>query len=106
MSDAILHRLTEVFRQKIAAEGGFKDRKGVLRLDLGLDGIITIDGRQDPNVVSNNGIPADCVVRTTVAAIEASVLDDEDGSRSVWDGDVEILGDISIVFDITDYIGG
>lgn len=105
MSDATLHRLTEAFRQKISAEGGLSGQKGVLRIDLGLDGIITVDGRQDPNVVSNNGIPADCIVRITVAAVEASVLDDNDYSRNVWDGDVEILGDISIAFDMTDFIG-
>ena len=90
-----LRTITEGFRRKVARDMGLSE--GTLRFDFGDDGCVYIDGRRQPNRVSNERKDADCVVFMALCALESMINGRLDGVRAVRERQVTVVGDLGIV---------
>jgi putative sterol carrier protein len=85
--------VTTKIRDKMGQDSGLK---AVLKFDLGDDGVIVLDGKSEPNAVSNDDRDADCTVGVALADLRAMMSGDLDPMAAFSLGKLRIEGDMGV----------
>jgi putative sterol carrier protein len=97
-----LDDLTQRLRAFISQKGAFE---GSLRIDMGADGNILIDGGRLPPVVTNDGSGAECTIKISKDAFEDMMEGKLDPTTAYMKGMLQIIGDIKIVMGLGPFLG-
>ncbi len=88
-----LEEITEGFKEAVGEDSGLGS---VVKFDFGDDGIIHVDAKQVPNVVSNDDKDADCTLRMALDDFLAMRAGELDGMAAFMSGKLKIEGDMSV----------
>jgi putative sterol carrier protein len=88
-----LQDLTTKIRDKMGQDSGLG---AVLKFDLGDDGVIVLDGKGDPNTVSNDDTDADCTVGVKLDDLAAMMAGELDPMAAFSLGKLRIDGDMGV----------
>ena len=83
---------------KVGADAGLD---ATLKFDCGADGSIFVDGKAVPNEVSDSTGPADCVIKVSLANLEAMIAGELDGTTAFMSGKLQVEGDIAIAMRVS-----
>jgi putative sterol carrier protein len=84
---------TETLRGKVGDNSGLD---AVLKFDCGADGVVVIDGKATPNVVTNENRDADCTISITRENLEALLTGQLDPITGFMTGRFTVAGDMSV----------
>jgi len=88
-----LSDVTTKIRDKMGQDSGLG---AVLKFDLGEDGVIVLDGKSDPNKVTNDDVDADCTVGVALDDLTAMIGGDLDPMAAFSLGKLRIDGDMGV----------
>jgi putative sterol carrier protein len=88
-----LSDITTKIREKM---GQNSNLGAVLKFDLGDDGVIVLDGKSEPNTVSNDDVDADCTVGVALGDLKAMIAGDLDPMAAFSLGKLRIDGDMGV----------
>jgi putative sterol carrier protein len=88
-----LSDITTKIRDKMGQDSGLG---AILKFDLGDDGVIVLDGKSDPNTVSNDDVDADCTVGVALGDLTAMIGGDLDPMAAFSLGKLRIDGDMGV----------
>lgn len=88
-----LEDVTKKISDKMGQDSGLD---AVLKFDLDDDGVIVLDGRSSPNVVTNEDKDADCTVGVALADLEAMIKGELDPMAAFSLGKLRIEGDMGV----------
>lgn len=87
----------KIIAQMSAAIGGNSGLGGILKFDFGGAGSVLIDGKSDPNAVSDGaGKTADTTIAVSLADFEKLVKGELDGTSAFMQGKLRVAGDMSL----------
>ena len=75
-----LQQITEGMRERVGEDCGLG---AIVKWDFGDDGIVLLDAKQVPNVVSNDDGPADCTLKISMADFLAMTQGELDGTTCI-----------------------
>ena len=94
MSDAAdIVQITEGLTKAIGADSGLNS---TLKFDFEGKGIVFIDGKANPNHVSNENKPADCTITVSLDTFKKMVARELDGTAAFMQGKLKVAGDMSV----------
>jgi putative sterol carrier protein len=96
-----LQELTDQIRLKAANADNF-NATAKLNTDLG---IIFIDGKQSPVVVSNDDLPADCTLDVQVSDLEKMAAGELNPMQAFMFGKLKVRGDMSVAMKMSQVMG-
>ena len=77
--------------------GGNSGLGGTLRFDFGESGSVFIDGKSQPNTVSDGaGKAADCTITVSLETFEKLVKGELDGTAAFMQGKLRVAGDMGL----------
>ena len=85
--------ITAAMRERMGDDSGLN---ATVKFDCGIDGVIYLDGRAQPNRVDNEDRPADCTVTITHANLLALINKELDPAMGFMMGRFKITGDMSV----------
>jgi putative sterol carrier protein len=88
-----IQQCTEALRAKVGDNSGLG---AVLKFDCGADGVVVIDAKAVPNMVSNEDREADCTVSITRENLEALLTGGLDPITGFMTGKFTVAGDMSV----------
>ena len=98
-----LQQITEGMRERVGEDCGLG---AIVKWDFGDDGIVLLDAKQVPNVVSNDDGPADCTLKISMADFLAMTQGELDGTTAFMMGKLKIDGDMSIAMRLQSVLRG
>ena len=93
MTSMTLESCTQSISKRVGDDSGLN---ATLKIDFGELGVILIDGKSVPNVVSNIDDQADCTVTVTLVDFEALVTGDLAPMDGFMSGKLAVAGDMGI----------
>ncbi len=96
-----LQELTDQIRLK-ATHADSLNATVKLNTDLGM---VFIDGTQSPVVVSNDDLPADCVLEVTVSDLAKMASGDLNPMQAFMFGKLKVKGDMSVAMKMSQLMG-
>ncbi len=84
---------TEALRAKVGDASGLN---ATLKFDCGTDGVVVIDGRSVPNMVSNEDRETDCTVAITLENLVALISGELEPATGFMMGRFKVSGDMSV----------
>lgn len=88
-----LQSATDTIKSRVGDDAGLG---ATLKFDLGDDGVIFIDGRAQPNTVSNDNLDADCTVGVTLSDLQAMLAGDLAPTTAFMSGKLRVEGDMGV----------
>jgi len=88
-----LKDVTTKIRDKMGQDSGLG---AVLKFDLGDDGVIVLDGKSEPNDVTNDERDADCTIGVALADLNAMISGELDPMAAFSLGKLRIDGDMGV----------
>ena len=98
-----LQQITVGMRERVGEDCGLG---AIVKWDFGDDGIVLLDAKQVPNVVSNDDGPADCTLKISMADFLAMTQGELDGTTAFMMGKLKIDGDMSIAMRLQSVLRG
>ena len=90
-------QVQQIISQMGPAIGGNSGLGGTLKFDFGDAGSVLIDGRAQPNTVSDGtGKSADCTISVSLETFEKMVKGDLDGTSAFMQGKLRVAGDMGL----------
>jgi putative sterol carrier protein len=90
-------QVQEIVSQMGSALGANSGLGGTLKFDFGEPGSVFIDGKSDPNTVSDgDGKTADCTITLTLETFEKMVKGELDGTSAFMQGKLRVAGDMGL----------
>ncbi len=87
----------DIISQMGAALGANSGLGGILKFDFGEPGSVLIDGKSNPNTVSDGeGKNADCTITVTLETFEKMVKGELDGTSAFMQGKLRVAGDMGL----------
>jgi len=87
----------EIITQMGAALGANSGLGGTLKFDFGEPGSVYIDGKSNPNTVSDGaGKNADCTISVSLETFEKMVKGELDGTSAFMQGKLRVAGDMGL----------
>ena len=87
----------DIISQMGAALGANSGLGGVLKFDFGEPGSVLIDGKSNPNTVSDGeGKNADCTITVSLETFEKMVKGELDGTSAFMQGKLRVAGDMGL----------
>ncbi|MBI1212791.1 MAG: sterol-binding protein [Alphaproteobacteria bacterium] len=94
MTDAAdIAEITTGLTNAIGANSGLNS---TLKFDFEGKGVVFIDGKADPNQVSNEDKPADCTITVSLDTFKKMVARELDGTAAFMQGKLKVAGDMSV----------
>ena len=88
-----MQAITEALRAKVGDNSGLN---AVLKFDCGEDGVAVIDGKSEPNTVSNEDREADCTVAISKDNLVALLKGELNPMNGFMMGKFKVSGDMSV----------
>lgn len=98
-----LEDLTKTIGEKMGQNSGLDS---TLKFDLGDDGVIFLDGKSEPNAVTNDNKDADCTVGVALADLKAMLAGELDPMAAFSLGKLKIDGDMGVAMKLGSIVGG
>jgi len=90
-------QVQEIIKQMGGAIGANSGLGGTLKFDFGEPGSVYIDGKSDPNTVSDGeGKAADCTITVGLDTFEKMVKGELDGTSAFMQGKLRVAGDMGL----------
>jgi putative sterol carrier protein len=90
-------QVQEIVTQMGATLGANSGLGGTLKFDFGEPGSVYIDGKSDPNTVSDGeGKTADCTISVALSDFEKMVKGELDGTSAFMQGKLRVAGDMGL----------
>lgn len=90
-------RIQEIITQLGAAIGTNSGLGGTLKFDFGGDGSVLIDGKSEPNSVTDGeGKSADCTLSMALETFDKMVKGELDGTSAFMQGKLRVAGDMGL----------
>jgi len=87
----------DIISQMGAALGANSGLGGVLKFDFGEPGSVLIDGKSNPNTVTDGaGKTADCTITVSLETFEKMVKGELDGTSAFMQGKLRVAGDMGL----------
>lgn len=87
----------DIISQMGAALGANSGLGGILKFDFGEPGSVLIDGKSQPNTVSDGaGKTADCTITVSLETFEKMVKGELDGTSAFMQGKLRVAGDMGL----------
>lgn len=88
-----LEACTKAIRTKVGTDSGLA---ATLKFDCGADGVIYIDGKSTPNIVSNDNSDAECTVSITLDNLNDLLTGELEAATGFMMGKLKVTGDMSV----------
>ena len=88
-----LQACTETLRNKVGNDCGLN---ATLKFDCGADGVVVLDGKSVPNLVSNTDAETDCTVAITLENLAALMTGELEPTTGFMMGKFKVSGDMSV----------
>jgi putative sterol carrier protein len=88
-----LQSATETIKGRVGDDAGLG---ATLKFDTGDAGVIFIDGRSQPNTVTNENRDADCTIGVTLEDLEAMLAGDLAPTTAFMSGKLRVEGDMGV----------
>jgi len=88
-----MQAITEALRAKVGDSSGLN---AILKFDCGADGVAVIDGKSEPNTVSNEDREADCTVAISKDNLVALLKGELNPMNGFMMGKFKVSGDMSV----------
>jgi len=90
-------QVQEIITQMGTALGANSGLGGTLKFDFGEPGSILIDGKSNPNTVSDGtGKDADCTITLSLETFEKMAKGELDGTSAFMQGKLRVAGDMGL----------
>jgi len=96
-----LEQFTDEIRNRIGTNSGID---ATVKLDTD-QGVVYIDGKQVPNVVSNDDKDADCVLQVTIADLQKMAAGELNPMTAFMFGKLKVKGDMGVAMKIGQKLG-
>lgn len=96
-----LEEHTQQLRARVGEDCGLG---ATLKLDLSPDGVIHIDAKKVPNVVSNDDAEAACTIKLSLATLDELTSGDLAPTTAFMSGKLTIDGDMGIALKLQDLL--
>ena len=94
MATEEVNKIVEQMGSRIGANSGLG---GTVKLDFGDPGSVYIDGKSNPNTVSEGtGQSADCTISVSLETFEKMVKGELDGTSAFMQGKLRVAGDMGL----------
>lgn len=93
-----LEAVTQSIRKKVEGSTTFG---AVLKLDMGDDGVVVVDGRHGPTKVHNDPQEADCTILASLSDVEAIFGRTLDPMEAFSLGKLQLEGDMSVAMKLS-----
>ena len=97
-----LDEATAAVREKIGEDCGIASR---MKIDLGEDGVIFIDGTATPNVISNDDEPADVTITVSLSDYLDILSGAQNAQMAFMAGKLKLEGDMGIAMRFAQLMG-
>jgi putative sterol carrier protein len=97
-----LDEATAAVREKIGDDCGIASR---MKIDLGEDGVIFIDGTATPNVISNDDEPADVTITVSLSDYLDILSGAQNAQMAFMAGKLKLEGDMGIAMRFAQLMG-
>jgi putative sterol carrier protein len=90
-------QVQEIITQMGSAIGANSGLGGTLKFDFGEPGSVYVDGKSEPNAVSDGeGKAADCTISVSLDTFEKMVKGELDGTSAFMQGKLRVAGDMGL----------
>lgn len=93
-----LEGITQTIRNKVEGSTTFGS---VLKLDMGNDGVVVVDGSAGPARVHNEPQAAECTISATLADVEAIFARELDPMEAFSLGKLALSGDLAVAMKLS-----
>ena len=97
-----LEKLTSSIKDRVGDKAALPN---IIKFDFGDDGAITIDGSQEPAVISNDNGDADCTINITISDFEDILTGELNPQMAFMMGKLKVEGDMSIAMQLSAVLG-
>src|SRR5262245_38431845 len=98
---ASIEEVTERMREKFAASEGFDSK---IKFDFGGDGIVHVDGSQQPPAVSNADAEADCTIKISLADFLDLVKGELNPTTAFMMGKLKVDGSMAVALKLANVL--
>ncbi|MEM9011371.1 MAG: SCP2 sterol-binding domain-containing protein [Pseudomonadota bacterium] len=98
-----LDTITQAFRDRAERAAALDAR---VLFDMGGDGVVLLDGRQNPAAVSNAREAADCTITLSMQDMQQMLAKEVDGQTLFGMGRLSVDGDFAVAMRLSDVFGG
>ncbi|PRQ03803.1 SCP2 sterol-binding domain-containing protein [Enhygromyxa salina] len=88
-----LETVTETIKGRVGDDAGLG---ATLKFDMGTVGVVFIDGKAQPNTVSNDNKDADCTIGLSLEDLEAMMAGDLAPTTAFMAGKLKVDGDMGV----------
>lgn len=96
-----LDALTNQIREKVGTNSGLD---ATVKFDLGDEGVIYVDGKSSPNLVSNENKDADCTITMSMENFLKLVQGDLDPTTAYMFGKLKVAGSMGVAMKLSKVI--